>query len=127
VGLAAGPRALGPATFAALESLVEEAAAERPTEPAFLALFDRLAADGVIAPEIRTGARGQEPEHRAWSGLRELYGRHATSASLADLSELTGLSPRSLRREVVELARRFQLPGNSFRDILRVMRLRSAV
>ena len=129
VGLAAGPRPLSPATWDALGGLVDQAIEERPTEPAFLDLFERLGADQVIAPGIRAGATGVEPDHRAraWSGIRALYERLATSASLAELSELTGLSPRSMRREVVDLAKRFQLPGNSFRDIMRVMRLRAAV
>jgi AraC-like DNA-binding protein len=129
IGLATGPRTLQPATWKALEQLVEAALDEQPTEQFFLALFARLADDQVISPAIAERMTGQEPAHlsRLWRGLRGLYQRNATSATIGELSSATGLSARQLRRDLIDLAKHYHLPGNGFRETLRILRLRSAV
>lgn len=128
IGLTAGPRPIAPQTWDALHALAEGSAEDAAPGPLVHTVVERLIADGVLAPRVLTRLVANEPERflRLWRALASLYSRHATGTTLGELTDATGLSLRQLHRDLRELSRTFQTAGESFRDNMRVMRLRSA-
>jgi AraC-like DNA-binding protein len=128
IGIANGPLALGEPTWAALHAMSDALIAGASLEPLVPALLDQLAADGAITGAV-SGSIEDAPEQlaRVWAGLRPLYTNQVTSASIFELKKLTGMSIRQLARDIKLLTKTFGLPGEGFRDTVKVMRLRTAV
>jgi AraC-like DNA-binding protein len=128
IGIANGPVALGEATWATVHAMSEALVAGASIEPLVPALLDQLVTDGAIGAAV-PGSIEPAPEQlaRVWAGLRPLYASHTTSASIFELKRLTGMSIRQLARDIKLLTRTFGLPGEGFRDTVKVMRLRTAV
>jgi AraC-like DNA-binding protein len=84
---------------------------------------------GVVSPDLVASVVPVEPERfeRLWSVIRPLYATYATSASLKQIADASGLSLRQLGRDLTELTRTFGLFGGGFREAARVLRLRAAV
>jgi AraC-like DNA-binding protein len=128
IGLAAGPRAVGAETWAALEAMLTVALDGRPVDDALRRVFAGLITDRVLDPDVLRRASEPIPPHlsRLWTGIRDLYERNVTSASVREIMAMTGLSARQLRRDVGDFTKYFPLPGDGFRETVRVVRLRMA-
>lgn len=128
IGLANGPVRLGEATWTTVHAMSEALLAGGSVEPLVPALLERLATDGAIGASV-PGSIQDEPEQlaRTWAGLAPLYTNQMTSASIFTLKKLTGMSIRQLARDIKLLTKTFGLPGEGFRDTVKVMRLRTAV
>jgi len=127
IGLANGPVAVGEATWATIHAMTDALTKGTSIEPFVPTLLDQLAADGTISADVRTTiAPAPEQLARLWTGLRPLYTNQMVSASIFDLTKLTGMSIRQLARDIKLLTKTFGLPGEGFRDTTKVMRLRTA-
>jgi AraC-like DNA-binding protein len=124
VGLTHGPVMLADQAWAAYHALQQA-----PSEAAVRDLVTVLGTTSVLSRNLIASVVEPEPERflRLWAVMRPLYQRHATSASLKQISALAGLSLRQLGRDLGELTRTFGLFGAGFRDVMRVLRLRAAV
>ncbi|MEZ4368075.1 MAG: hypothetical protein R2939_17610 [Kofleriaceae bacterium] len=127
VGLAHGPRAVGDATWAAvaaLQACVDEVAARA----AAAALLDALAVDGLVVPGIAGSICAEESERvqLLWRSLADRYANLHVNASLDQLKAEMGVTLRQLRRDVGEIASSFGLTGDGLKDVIRVLRLRTA-
>lgn len=126
-GLAQPPLTLPGACWDALEAL--RAAVDAAASAAAVGvLLAALADAGVVVPALADAIALVEDERiaRLWSGIEPLYASFQPSATLGQLQAATGLSLRQLGRDVPFFLRTFALTTRSFRDIARVMRLRSA-
>ncbi|HET9624074.1 MAG TPA: AraC family transcriptional regulator [Kofleriaceae bacterium] len=123
VGLARGPVPLPPPVWDALEHL-----RTAPSEASVFQMIGALGDTGVISRGLAASVVADEPERfkRIWAAMRPLYQNLATSASLKQISTLTGLSLRQLGRDFTELTRTFGLFGAGFREAMRAVRLRVA-
>lgn len=126
-GLVQPPLSLPPACWAAFEQL-HAAVDVAASGAAIRTLLDALAEAGVVVRELAGAIAPVEDERiaRLWSGIEPLYATFQPSATLGQLQAATGLSLRQLGRDVPFFLRTFALTMRSFRDIARVMRLRSA-
>ncbi len=130
IGLAHGPLTVSDATWATYRVLADAFLAAPPasTEPAVGDLLRGLARDGIVSDAVDRSVQ-VEPHQiaRVWSGISPLYASQATSASIFHVSKVTGLSIRQVFRDFRMLTKTFGLPGERFRDLAKVMRLRASV
>jgi AraC-like DNA-binding protein len=92
-------------------------------------LLGALAAEGLVAPQLRTTGVADEPERfvRLWAKVRPLFGQFAPATPLRRLALVLGLSLRQITRDSQDLVAAFQLPSFGFRDVTLALRLRSAL
>lgn len=128
VGLAHGPIHVSDTTWTVLRAMADAFLAGDATEPPIRDLLRSLARDGVVSGDVDSSVT-DEPEQlvRVWSGIRHLYAAQATSASIVDVSKITGLSIRQVFRDFRLLTKTFSLPGERFRDLAKMVRIRTAV
>lgn len=128
VGLAHGPIAVTAATWDALRSAYDALSAQASTDTAIIALVRALGSDGVVAADLADSIRLVEHDThvRVWNGITPMVAALTTAGSIFDLAKTTGLSVRQLYRDIKLLAKTFGLPGEGFRDSMKVMRLRTA-
>lgn len=128
IGLAAGPLSLSASTWSRCAAFAANCAAGEPDERTVRAWLEDLAAEGLFAPEVVASIVDPEPEpfRRLWTKLRAFYENHATNTSILEIKRATGLSLRQLVRDLAGMTRAFGL-GGSYRDTMRVLRLRAAI
>ncbi len=129
VGLAAGPRALGDATVAAVEVLAGFPADTAPAVAlaAVHALQAALVADGILVAPVALTEVEAPSMIRLWQALTPAYDAYATGVTIDQLAAASGRSSRQVRRELKQLAIDFDLFGGNFRHITRILRLRAAL
>lgn len=129
VGLAHGPRPVSPSTLDALRRGRDALIAGESTDAATLDLVRCLAHDGLIKPDIADSVTLVEAESlaRVWSAATPVVAGLATAASIFGVAKTAGLSIRQLSRDIKVFAKTFGLPGEGFRDTMKVMRLRAAM
>lgn len=120
-----------------------------PTPDAFIPLAD-IMANRALSHEVRTqacvdlcaslhqhgftreplGDQAQEalPEsvERVCQALISLYSKLDTGAYLELLASLAGISPRQATRDMVAFLSTFPVPGRTFRELVKVLRIRRA-
>jgi AraC-like DNA-binding protein len=129
IGLDLGALALGPRSWAAFEAMLATVHDRTPIAGPMRELLEGLADDAIIARRVADSIAAEEPEPlaRLWAALAPLYESQATSASIFQLARLTKLSLRQLHRDLKLFAKTYGMPGEGFRDTLKVLRLRTAV
>lgn len=89
---------------------------------------ERLCEHGLVTPEL--AARAREPlgesVQRVYAALSSLYSTHETGAQLEVLAALAKISARQATRDMMNFLNTFPLPGKTFREVLKVLRLRRA-
>jgi AraC-like DNA-binding protein len=129
LGLRHGTIDLPATVWDAYEALSASLGDAPPSPERLRQLMVALGDAGVVSTELVDSVVPVEPERfeRLWTVLRPLYASYATSASLKQIADASGLSLRQLGRDLTDLTRTFGLFGAGFRDAARVLRLRAAV
>ena len=124
VGLRNGPLALPSRVWDAYGAFEAE-----PGEARLHELIVRLGDAQVLSTGVAASVVRDEPERfvRLWDALQPLYEELSTSSSLKQIAVVAKLSLRQLGRDLGEFTRTFGLYGESFRDAIRILRLRVAV
>jgi transcriptional regulator GlxA family with amidase domain len=95
---------------------------------AAVAFCVRLCEAGVVTHDL--AARAREPlgesVQRVFTALASLYSTHDTGAQLEVLAALAKISARQATRDMMQFLTTFPLPGKTFREVLKVLRLRRA-
>lgn len=124
---------IGGARAAQLAAMADEFVALPALEPVLAPRIAEvlawLAEDGLL-PHAGTLPPPTTPEpvsvRRLWDVLRQRYAELATSVSLKEVAAEAGISFAQAARDLKALARAFGLNGGSYREIVRVHRLRMA-
>lgn len=129
IGLAMGPRALSPSTWAAVVAL---AALKHGDEPARArAAVDELqrglVADGLLGAPVALTDREDPSSVRLWQAIQPAYDAYATGITIDQVAAASGRSSRQVRRELKQMAIDFDIFGGNFRHITRILRLRAAL
>jgi AraC-like DNA-binding protein len=100
-----------------------------PSDARLHELIVRLVEAQIVSSDVAASVVHDEPERfvRLWDALRPLYEDLSTSSSLKQIAVVAKLSLRQLGRDLGEFTRTFGLYGGTFRDAIRVLRLRAAV
>gem|GEM_PF-2482072 len=83
---------------------------------------------GITSQPLAGRAREAFPEsvERVCQALISLYSRLDTGAYLDLLASLAGISPRQATRDMVTFLATFPVPGRTFRELMKVLRIRRA-
>jgi AraC-like DNA-binding protein len=125
IGLAHGPRPLGPRSVAVMDDL-HDAPSIAGKKDAFRELLADLAEQGIVERAVVDELGVHEPPTlvRMWNAVAAIYERQDTALYVDLLASLSRLSPRQVQRESKEIAARMGFHG--FRDVVRNARLRRA-
>lgn len=128
IGLTHGPRRLPEAVWQGVEAVAEAVAVDQAPSATVRTLLAALVDAGVLAAEA-TPIIEEEPEavRRVWAVLAKRYERLSTQVTLRELTRETGRSLRQLHRDVGEIVGDFGQLGTGVRDVLKALRLRTAV
>lgn len=126
IGIGAGPLAIPPSGWDAIDALVHDA--PRGDAALLARVIDELARAGVVAGSITETVIADEPERfrRLWQALEPLYSTYGASTSLKQLASSLGMSMRQVGRDAKEMSAAFGI-GGGYRDALLMLRLRVAV
>lgn len=128
IGLGHGPLPLAAEVWAAVAE-VHGGADEVAARAAMVRLLDGLAAAGHVAPDLSGSIVAVESDRvmLLWRSLADRYANLRASTTLDELKSEMGVTLRQLRRDVGEVASTFGLTGDGLKDVIRVLRLRTAV
>jgi len=100
-----------------------------PTDARLHELIVRLVEAQILSSDVAASVVRDEPERfvRLWNALRPLYEDLSTSSSLKQIAVVAKLSLRQLGRDLGDFTRTFGLYGGTFRNAIRILRLRAAV
>lgn len=129
VGVARGPRALSPTSWAAAAALATACDEARPADGKVAALLAALEADGVVGGQPRASIRLDEPPafRRLSASLVPSITSLEVSLAAKTLPDAIGVSLRQLLRDTSALTQTFAMIGRGYRDTLRRLRLRTAI
>lgn len=95
---------------------------------ACISFCDTLVREGFASETLVTRAREALPPsmERVCQALISLYSRLDTGAYLELLASIAGISPRQATRDMVTFLSTFPVPGRTFRELVKVLRIRRA-
>ena len=118
-----------PDAFDALaETMANRALSNEVRTQACVDLFAALHAEGFTSQPLADQAQEALPESvaRVCQAMMSLYSRLDTGAYLELLANLAGISPRQATRDMVAFLATFPAPGRTFRELVKVLRIRRA-
>ncbi|MEZ4368430.1 MAG: helix-turn-helix domain-containing protein [Kofleriaceae bacterium] len=128
VGLACGPVELGAATWEQIVAVAEAFAAGTALAPPLHILVQLLIEEGALDAELLSPT--PEPSaaiQRVWQAVRTRYARGRGTTTLLELAAASGVSAVQVARDFATLLHAYPYLGASYRDVVRVLRLRAAL
>lgn len=117
-----------PELDAIVECMANDTLSHEERSRACIQLCDVLALHGLTSTRLSAQAQEAVPEsvQRVCQALIRLYARLDTGAYLELLAGLAGVSPRQATRDMVMLLEMFPVSGRTFREMVKVLRIRRA-